>query len=282
VQRVDREGDGAEVVAERAIERFRIAASAALPLRADLADELSAEARPAVHALLFATASHTADDPESLEHHETLAMVTLLARRLALLGGTPTAALRLTDTLLESVRAEGWEVPTRLDPALTTVAVEGFVRGREERASTEAARDAVSRIPIVRLAEGCLGVFPRGHYESERLEAAMEELGRRLFREEIRVCLVDLAGVSGLSASAARALLSIDESARTLGVVAIFAGMGEELREAALRGGLVLDHLNLAVDAAEGLRRALSVAGFAVRRVSWLPAPIRDWFAQGR
>jgi hypothetical protein len=282
VVRKERDQGAPEAVAERALARFREAAASSLPLRGEVADELAAEARPALHALLFATATDQSENPESLEHHETLAMVTLLARRLALLGGTPTAALRLAPALLESVRAEGWAVPPRLDSALTTVAVEGFVRGREERLGLDAARDVIGRIPVVLLAERCLAVFPRGHYESEQLEAAMEELGRRLFREEHRVCLVVLEGLTQVATGTARALLSIDETARTLGAVAIFAGMTDEFREAAERGGLTLEHLHLTADPAEGLRRALSVAGYAVRRVSWLPAPIREWFAQGR
>ncbi len=269
-------------VAEDALARFRASAVSALPLRAALADELAAEARPAVHALLFATSSDRMGDLESLEHHETLAMVTLLGRKLALLGGTPTAALRLTRTLLAAVRDTGWGVPPSLDEPLATVAVEGYVRGREERLRTDAAKDAVDRIPIVALAEGCLAVFPRGDYDPDRLEPAMDGLGRRLFREEATVCLVVLDGLEGLSPAAARALLSIDESARTLGATAIFSGVTTSFLEAAERAGVDVANLVLVADAAEGVRRALSIAGYAVRRVSWLPAPIREWFTQGR
>ncbi len=271
-----------EVVAEDAIARFREASASRLPLRAALADDLACEARPAVHALLFATANERVEDPESLEHHETLAMITLLGRRLALLGGTPTAALRLVPTLLAAVREANWPVPPGLDESLTTVAVEGFVRGREERILAEAAKDAVDRIPVVALADGCLAVLPRGRYDSEHLEAAMEELGRRMFREEVSVVLVVLDGLADVTAATARALLSIDEYARTLGVTAIFAGMDARFEEAAERAGVDRTHLTLASDAPDGVRRAFSIAGYAVTRVSWLPAPIREWFTQSR
>jgi hypothetical protein len=270
-----------EAVAEDALGRFRRTCVSALPLRAALAEELAVEARPTVSALLVATSHGRVDDTESLEHHETLALLTLLGRKLALLGGTPTAALRLAPTLLRAVRDAGWALPPSLDEPLTTLAVEGYVRGREERIHGDAAKDAVDRIHTVALAEGCLAVFPKGSYEPDLLEAAMEELGRRMFRQEASVCLVVLDGVSNVTPAMARAVLSIDESARTLGATAIFAGMNTAFTEAADRAGLDRSHLHVAEDVTDGVRRALSIAGYALKRVSWLPAPIRDWFTQG-
>ncbi|MBC7173936.1 MAG: hypothetical protein H5U40_15960 [Polyangiaceae bacterium] len=271
-----------EAVAEQALERFRVVATTALPLRATLAETLATEAKPTVHALLFATAVERVANPESLEYHETLAMVALLGRSLGLIGGTPTAALRLVPTLLASVREVGWPIPSNLDESLTTVAVEGYVRGREERLVADAAKDAVARIPVIQIAEGCLAVFLRGRYDSEHLTAAMEELGRKLFREEASVCLVVLDGLVDATAGTARAVLSIDEVARTLGVRAIFTGIDERFEEAADRAGLDRTHLFCVGDPAEGVKRALSISGYAVRRVSWLPSPIREWFTQTR
>lgn len=269
-------------VAEDAIVRFRTASTASLPLAAMLVDDLASEARPAVQALLFATSTPRAENPESLEHHETLAMFTLLGRRVAVLGGTPTAALRLVSMLLAAIRECEWPVPFYLDETLSTVAMEGYVRGREERILGEAARQAVGRIPMVSLAEGCIAVLPRGAYDSEHLAAAMEELGRRMFREDMRACLVVLDGLEDVTAATARALLSVHEYARTLGVTAVFAGMDSRFAEAADRAGVDRSRLTLAPDAVSGVRRALSNAGYALRRIDWLPAPIREWFARGR
>src|SRR5690606_24181028 len=131
-----------------------------------------------------ATAGGADEGLDSLDHHETLAMATLLGRKLALVGATPTAAQRLVPALLGALRAEGWAGPPAIDDALGVLLVEGFVRGREESLVGAAARDVAARIPVVPIAPGVLGVFPVGHYDAAPVTEVMEALSRRLFREE--------------------------------------------------------------------------------------------------
>ena len=91
-----------EALAERILARFCDEGLSSISLRPEVKTELALEARPAVHALLFGLGTDRAGDASSLEHHESLAMVTLLGRALALSGATPTPVLRVVPALLTS------------------------------------------------------------------------------------------------------------------------------------------------------------------------------------
>ena len=120
-----------EALAERILARFEGEGLADISLRPEVKVELALEARPAVHALLFGLGTDRAGDAASLEHHESLAMVTLLGRALArlelvkmlalagliaALAGPVGLALAWVLVAVVNVQAFGWRLPLHLFP----------------------------------------------------------------------------------------------------------------------------------------------------------------------
>lgn len=267
--------DDPEVIADRIASRLRSDVAARLPLRATAVDELALEARPAIHALLFATATERADDATSLEHHETTAMVTLLGRSFAMHDATPTAAMGIVPALLAAFRAEGLDVPASLDAPLATVFVEGYVRGREERLHAEALRDAVHRIPVLHLFRGCAATVLRGDYGTEELTTRFEEVARQLFAHETRVFIADVEGLADPAPGTIRALVGLHDNARMLGLKLVLAGVESGFREQAALIGLDFAGIDVAPDFAAALERALEICELGLRPDGFLTRPLR-------
>ena len=259
--------DDPEGWAARVLTAFRSCWQARVPMAADadLAAEIALEARPAMHALLHAATNERVDDLASLEHHETLAMVTLLGRRVGILGASPTAMLTVVPSLLESARAQGLELAGSIDEALTTAFAEGYVRGREERLHADHAERALAAAPIVPIAPGCLALVASGDHDPDTLEALVEAFGRRLLNEDARACIVDLSTLTGTSRAHAAAILSADATAKMLGVRCVFSSASPELRVAATH---ITDHASLefANDFAEALTLVLPTCGLTLTR----------------
>ncbi|MCA9536354.1 MAG: hypothetical protein KC593_21880 [Myxococcales bacterium] len=262
-----------EALAERILARFCDEGLSSISLRPEVKTELALEARPAVHALLFGLGTDRAGDASSLEHHESLAMVTLLGRALALSGATPTPVLRVVPALLSAFRAEGAEPTDALEAALQAVCLEGFVRGREEAVERRVRRGHEQAIAPFILADGVVALRLVGDLSADALVAMIEELGRALFRADARACVVDVNPLSAPTPRRARALLSAHEVALTLGVRCIYSGLDArwqgELRD------VDLSTLTLADTFAEATALALAAAGSRIARASLLPGALR-------
>jgi hypothetical protein len=212
----------AEQCAERIVLTFRELAGK-LPLRAAFVDSLGLEARPAVHALLFALATDRAGDSSSLEHHETTAMVALLGRSFALDGTTPTAAAGVIPAMLEAFRVEGFAVPSGLDAPLGVVFIEGFVRGREERLRVDASRRALEQIVLLEVLPHIGIIVIRGEHDSEALGSHLESLAREAFARELAACVID-AQASADQADLDSPVLHFSELVASIGTHVIFVG----------------------------------------------------------
>ncbi|HEY8431898.1 MAG TPA: hypothetical protein VIL20_26155, partial [Sandaracinaceae bacterium] len=110
-------------------ERF----AAAVPLRRDrdLAPELAVEARPVVEALLAGARAAERIDPGDGALREAVTLASLLGRRAAVLGATPTGAVAIAPCLVQAASVEEARVEALLEP-LRAVCVEGYVAAREE------------------------------------------------------------------------------------------------------------------------------------------------------
>lgn len=274
------EPDPYEALAARIGERFRASVAQRVPLRAAFVESLVHEARPAVHALLFAVDTDRATDPCSLEHHETTAMLTLLGRAFALDAATPTAAMLVVPLLLEAFRGEGVTVPHVLDGPLQSVFVEGYVRGREERIAQESERLAAGRVGAEPLVPGVAWLSLRGAFTAEALTEVLDETLRGLLRADAAACVVAVSGLEEPSTTIARLLGSFAQTAqgigakvRFIGDAAAFAPAIATIEERELRP-------EITADAARATTAALEDAGYALRRVTRLETSLRELVRQ--
>lgn len=246
-------------------------------VRSEWVEELVAEARPTVHSLLFASSLQAEASPRSLQRHEALAMATLFGRRVASLGMTPTAMMTLVPALLSALSAESVETDARLASELSTSCVEGFVRGREESVADEGDARVARTFITLEVAPDVLALFLAGDPTPESIEEAVEAFGRGLFGAEAKACVVEISGLRVESPRSARALFSIDETARMLGIRCVFSGASDRARAEARGAGLDLAALDFVPIFGDALRLALESARAGGRRGRWFGRRLEDF-----
>ena len=256
---------GLPLAAMRACFRARVAAGAAFREDAALADALCDQAEPVLQALHVALAA--GGSGESL--HEPYALATLLARRAALLGATPSTALLLADALVAAlVEAAGLACAAELARALSIVCVEGYCAARDERVESGLLEVAARSQVAVLLGPGCLAIFLAGCHDERALGHVLDGFARRLLHDQIASCLVDVSRLAALEAAddaLARSVASFCVTASTLGVALTLLGASSALRARFagwLHGATPPDYAD---DYAEAQARALALAGLIVK-----------------
>lgn len=242
----------------------------------DLAPELALEARPAVESLLLAAEAPPEERPRVLDHHEGLAMVTLLGRRAGNLGATPTAVLGLVRSVGEAFEAIGLPLGEALMRDLGAVCLEGFVAGREEHVAERAAERAAEGQLVTRVVEGCVLLTLGGEHAPERLEEVVDAFGRKLLSADAKSGLVDMTRLVAPTPDRAAEVFSAHATARMLGAHCVFVGATEEWLAVARQGRVDTELLLLEPTFEAGLRHALRLAGWELRRSSRLPEPLRS------
>lgn len=276
-----REGVRIREAAGRVVERFRERFPALVALARDraLAEPLAIETRPVAEALLEGLAGAGGVDPQRGELRETLALASLLGRRAAVLGATPSAALAIVPALTDAASPEDARAAELVEP-LRAVCLEGYVAAHDEAWEERADRRAAGAIPILEPAAGCVVVAPAGVQDADRLEEVLEELGRRLLDRDARACVVDASGLREPDPERARRLFGIEATCRMLGVACIFAGVSAPWARAASEAGLDLAELRTAPDFAAGLAAALDACGLEVRPRAGLSEVFRRMVAR--
>ncbi|MGE0787552.1 MAG: hypothetical protein AB7S26_17895 [Sandaracinaceae bacterium] len=246
--------------------------SLALSRDRDRSRELTREARPLLEALIEGIASCDEADAERPELRESLALASLLGRRAAALGATPTATSRLADALLAAVP----EAAPIAGP-IREVMLEGFLAEREDDAEARGAARAAGAIALVEIASGCFLLPVAGDQDADRLEARLEEIGRALLERGAIALVVHVGGLGVADPERAARLFGVHETCAFLGVRCHFAEVGEPWLVAARERGLATDDLTIHARFADALDRALDEAGHAlgpkrgwVRLTSWL------------
>ncbi|MEZ4254442.1 MAG: hypothetical protein R3A78_01810 [Polyangiales bacterium] len=256
---------------EAVIARFRAAYEAGSPFREDRAqaEELATEARAVVDTVLE-TLGEGRDDASA--RGECLAMVTLLGRRSGSLGVTPTAGLSLVRALLSALAEESVVVPAPFVRELESMALEGFLAGREERAEDEHKERLAGAHSVLDVAPGVLGVVLSGEMDAVRIASIVDRLGREMLRRNARACVVDLSGLVGETPDRASEVFNADVAARMLGAKCVFAGVSPAWLEAAREGRVTLEVLRMAPTFEAALAMALDGAGLSIR-----PKALRWW-----
>jgi hypothetical protein len=256
---------------------FRTAYLEGCPFREDraLAEELTLEAAPAIEALGFALDQNAHGDLSRIEHHEGLAMVTLLGRRAGALGATPTAAIHLVPAIVRALDASGRKVPEALVRPLTAMCFEGYVAAREDAIESAQASAAIDNAAIVRFVPRGLLLILSGEHQPEVLSEIVERLGRQMLKHDAAAAVVDLTGLEGPNEERAIEVFGAHSAARMLGATCIFVGATDAWLAAARAARVDVDMLTCDETFDDALRRALSLCGFELKTTSWLPGPLK-------
>ncbi len=256
---------------------FRDAYAEGCPFSEDrsLASELSLEAAPAIDALAFALDQNAQDDLSRIEHHEGLAMVTLLGRRAGALGATPTAAIHLVPAIVRALEAGGRTVPEELSRPLTAMCFEGYVAAREEMLRVAQAAATVDNAAIVRIVPRCLALVLSGEHEPEVLSEVVERLGRLMLKHDAAAAVVDISRLEGPTKERAAEIFGAHGAARMLGATCVFAGASDDWLGAARDARVDLEMLTLEATFNDALKRALPLSGYELKTTSWLPGPLK-------
>jgi hypothetical protein len=266
-----------KAIADRILCGFRERYVRGAPFAEDraLADELVLEARPTVEALVFATA-HAAEDPNQPEHHEALAMVTLLGRRAGALGATPTAAYGLVPAIAAGFYDADQPLAKELVEPLAAVCLEGYVAGREDAIYAGFVGEDIESAAIVSVVPRGLALILTGDKEAEVLSEIVERFGRALLKADATACIVDLSRLDGPAPDRAAEVFSAHATARMIGARTIFAGASEAWIDAAKKTRVETELLVFEPTFEAALRRMLPLCGLELKRTSWLPGPIKS------
>ena len=231
-----------------------------------LAAELSIEAAPVLEALSVALAPR--EEPRSL--HEAYALLALLGRRAALLGATPGASVALVEAVCAAVREAGVTIDPERAAELTTVMVEGYCDGRDERITRELRQAAAASQVAHVLGPGCLGVFLGGLHAEPDLTPTLEQIARDLLRRDAKSCFLDVSRLSAIDEELARALARFCVQAASLGVATFVTGAPAWLQQQLAGWGVGAGATSFVDGAERAQALALAAAGLAVR-------PQRRW-----
>lgn len=252
--------------AARIAERFGalFAERAVLARDRSIASALATESRPVAEALLEGVSGAARVDARAGELRETLALASLLGRRAAVLGATPSGALEIAPVLLEAARDDAPRALDLLD-ALRAVCIEGYFAAFEEGLEERGARRAADAIAVVDVVPGCIAVFAAGLQEPDELARVLDDLGRRMLERGSRACIVDATLLREPHPERARHLFAVRATCEMLGVVCIFVGVDGAWRRAAAEAGIDLAEARIEADFPSALRSGLDVCGFELR-----------------
>lgn len=250
--------------ADERLERFRARLAELVAFNDDrvLGEELEPEAMTVVDAIVEAIGDAPVPPIDGLELREALTLTSLLGRRAGLLDATVALALALAPAILHSVEID---VGRHLD-SFRTVAIDGYVRAREERQIEIGGRRAADAIPAVELVRGCFVVFLRGLQEADELERVLDDLGRRLLDRDARALLVDAAGLRGPDRERAGQLFAVHATCVMLGVTCVYSGVGPQWRAVASERGTDLTDVRFADDLPHALDIVLDACDLEIRK----------------
>ena len=262
---------------ERILETFSERLALSSPYRTDreLARELSVEARPAISSLLVVADCEADERDRALDHHEGLALVTLLGRRAGVLGATPTAAVSIVPTLFESFALAGAPLPSDLAHDLATLCVEGYVAGREERLVEDHEVAMAEAQCAATITQGVALLTLSGDLSAESLERTVDRFARSMLKADTKAAIVDMTRLEGAAPDRAAEVFGADAATRMLGVCCIFTGVSDAWLDAAREGRAAIDLITIEPTFDAALTHALRLAGWELRRVSSIPSALR-------
>ncbi|MBI5513288.1 MAG: hypothetical protein HY909_05935 [Deltaproteobacteria bacterium] len=143
---------------------------------------------------------------------------------------------------------------------VSQLVLDGYARGREDRARAEAQKALADALPVAPVAPGVVLVIAAGPLEADGARALAERAGSVMLRADARTALLDVGGLVAPTGAALAEVWGVVAAAQMLGVRCVVSGATPAL-------GLALDEapvpeLALRTDTlAEGFQQALREAG---------------------
>lgn len=244
----------------KALETFRSRFHDACPFPQDrkLADEVTAEVATVLATLV---AREFESGRGSSDHHEALALTTLLGRRVHLLQVSPPAASAVPPALLEALTVARVHLPDNEAEVLRALYFEGYTRAMMEAEGEARQRALVAAQAMLMPMPGVGLLVLNGPLEPESLAAVGDEFGRMLFRGEAEAAVIDISGLGAPTRAHAAEAFALDATTRMLGVPTIFVGADDRWQAMGKEAGVLLDALTFASSVQEALSAVLAKLG---------------------
>ena len=256
--------------ASAAITRFRARFGAARPPTGGVPPEvIEGEVLPVLPLLAELPIEERAgEDFESFSFREVLTVLTLFGRRLALLDLTPSAAVAVVEAALDASRGDDEPPTLAFNRHARIAAIEGFVRGREERVASAGEARAGASVRPLRVDADTYALIVSGVHEPEALSDHVDALGRAMLEGNASIGIVDLSQLGEPTRDRARAVLSAEEVVRMLGARCIFSGLSPAWERCANEAHIDLGMLHVEPRLADALATARTLHDEATARSS--------------
>jgi anti-anti-sigma regulatory factor len=147
---------------------------------------------------------------------------------------------------------------------LHALLLEGYARGREERARTEAQKGLAAALPVAEIAPGVVVIIAAGPLDPDGATALADRASSFLLRRDARAALLDITGVVNPSGAVLVELWAIPSSARMLGVRMVVSGVGGLVGEVVAQAHLHDEGETRVVTLADGVTKLLESANVAI------------------
>jgi anti-anti-sigma regulatory factor len=230
----------------------------------ELAADLCEQAAPVLEAL-----TRGLDGAQGVDH-EAACLISLLGRRAALQGGTPTALLAIERGLLEAVRATGDALDEARTTKLATILIEGYVAGHDERVRADAQRSLSRAHRLIELSPRVFAICVLDGVAPDALSPALEEAERELLRRNATSLLVDVSALTSASEELYRLVFHLCATGGQLGVHVVMVGLSDETAQSLSGLRIDLSSIERTDTFVQGLEAALRAAAIELK-------PRRRW-----
>jgi len=200
-------------------------------------DTLMAEIAPFVEGTRVALAD--AAPSESDAWREARSFAWLLAYRLGDQGWSASVAAAVVPAWRESFHAS-WTASVADE--VYALMVEGYARGREDRARTEAQKGLANALPIAEVAPRVVVIVAAGALDPDGARVLSDRASAFMLRRDAKAALLDIEGLIAPTAAVLSELWAIPSAARMLGVRMVVSGVA----------GVVTESLNVSSVSDEG------------------------------
>lgn len=276
----EREARDAEASAVTLLERMREGLEhAARPFR-DVRhplEALLAETEPFVECAVRAL--RDAEPERSSSWREARSFAWLLAYRLGDQGWPGPVVSAIVPAWRDAV---GTQWAKAAGDELGALMLEGFARGREDRARTEAQKALAEALPVAEIAPGVVVIVAAGFLDADGAAALASRASAFLLRRDSRAALLDVEGLVQPTAAVLVELWSIASSARMLGVRMVISGVTGLVSELANQAHLHDEGEERVSTLARGVEALLNHAGVVMGGPRGFGSWVRGLFRRGK
>ncbi|HEY0652939.1 MAG TPA: STAS domain-containing protein [Chryseosolibacter sp.] len=110
--------------------------------------------------------------------------------------------------------------------------------------------------PIIKMWDGIIALPIIGTLDSSRTQDVMDELLRRIAKDNVHIAIVDISGVPAIDSTVAQHMLKLVTAVRLLGGDCIISGIRPEIAQTMVNLGIEMTHIITKATLADALRIA--------------------------